>query len=129
MLPPKFAIRPLDWSVLDRHLHEWLGRRYPGGSLPPSVKVSSSLEHAPLDDYSRRMALFGHGAWAMLERDGHPNLLAGMAACQYDDYGPGFFVLEYDGRGQIVAAGYWVRDSDGNWTLCEGGGLPPATSN
>ena len=50
------------------------------------------------------MALFGHGAWAMLERDGRPNVLARMAACHYDDLGPGFFVLEYDGNGRIVGA-------------------------
>ena|SRR5688572_19032598 len=127
MLPQKFEIRSLDRTVLDAYLHEWLTRTYPGGSLPPSVKVSTSLERAPLDEYSRRMALFGHGAWAMLERDGRPNVLAGMAACHYDELGPGFFVLEYDGNGRIVSAGYWVRDGAGNWALCEGGELPPAT--
>lgn len=127
MLPPKFEIRALDSTALHSHLRAWLTRSYPGNSLPSSVKVSDSLDRAPLDEHSRRVALFGHGVWAMLERDGRPIVLAGMAACQYDDYGPGFFTLEYDAQGRIIAAGYWTRSPNGNWSLCEGGELPPAT--
>ena len=64
----------------------------------------------------------------MLERDGRPAVLAGIAACHYDDYGPGFFILEYDGEGRILGAGYWTRGADGTWTECEGGDFPPATA-
>jgi hypothetical protein len=125
MQTPKFQLYALDPLVLDAYLREWILRAYPGGSLPPSTKFSISLARAPLDEYTRRIALFGYGAWAMLERDGEPCLLAGMAACKYDEHHPGFFTLEYNATGQIVAAGYWKRDDPDNWQRCEADDLPP----
>jgi hypothetical protein len=77
------------------------------------------LDRAPLDEHARRTALFGHGAWAMLDRNGRPILLAGMAGCKYDDLRPGYFTLQYDADGSLVAAGYWTRDNDGTWNPCE----------
>jgi hypothetical protein len=123
LVTPKFELYSLDPITLDARLREWLLRTYAGGSLPPSTKFSSTLDRAPLDEHARRVALFGHGAWAMLERNGQPTLLAGMAGCKYDELRPGYFTLEYDGDGRLVGAGYWTRDSNGNWNPCEGGEL------
>lgn len=122
---PKFEIYPLDPVILDAYLRDWIVQRDRDGALAQPTVFSDSLERAPLDEYTRHIALFGHGAWAMLEREGEPLLLAGMAACQYDEHHPGFFTLEYNGMGQIVAAGYWKRNDPGNWYRCEAGDLPP----
>jgi hypothetical protein len=123
---PKFQIYALDPGILDAYLRDWIVvRKNRDRSLPASASFSDSLERAPLDEYTRRVALFGRGAWAMLEREGEPLLLAGMAACKYDDHHPGYFTLEYNGSGQIVGAGYWKRDEPGNWHRCEGSDLPP----
>lgn len=124
MRGPKFQLYALDSVVLDAYLREWILRTYPGGSLPTATEFSASLDRAPLDEHMRRIALFGYGRWAMLERDGEPYLLAGMAACKYDEHHPGFFTLEYSAAGHLVAAGYWKRDDPGEWLSCEGADLP-----
>ncbi len=110
------AHMPHDTAPLEADLHDWLTRAS-GFFIDPSVTVAAGLDHAPISEATRRVAL-PDGIWSLLEKGGEPFVVAGIQrlAGESDD---SFIILEYCITGASRVS-FWERNG-GEWQFLRSG--------
>ena len=87
--------------------------RRPASVLLDPVTFAASLERAPLDEEARRAALFGKGAWVILQFEGKPVVLAGMVACRFGQDRSGYLALDTTAKAGLSKPGTIAAASSG----------------